>query len=361
MVATPSESRRELLCLFSAFAACLALGAADAFIPREAAVGVLYAPIVLLAMSSRRRWAVLTIAALGCSLTWLDYFISTDGGSAAWDIFDRAVATVAIGTSALLCLSRISDERAIRRALRVESLLRTELDERVRRNLAFLRAMLALEAGDASIGRDQLVHSLRTRIRSMVEFHDLLSSNRWQPLSLHDLVAAVSPPTRGAASSAVHASGPQTLIPPGQVGGLGAVLHELVLHSARHGALSTSSGQLDIRWDVRYDALSSSRRLELVWHESDAPGIRHYPSHAAPELLEPFVREILGGDIEFAYPATGAFHRITLVLHDEPDLYSSTPPPAPRTKAPAPGRPPATASPHPHGPDTMPGLALVVG
>lgn len=369
MAARTNESRRELLFFIGACAACLGLGMIDAFIPREAAVGVLYAPIVLLAMFSRRRWAIIIIAALGCTLTWLDFFLSAgNGGAPTWDIFDRAVASVAIWTSAMLCLARISDELALRRALRVESLLHTELDERVRRNLAFLRAMLTIEAGDASIGRDQLVHSLRTRIRSMVEFHDLLSSNRWQPVPLHDLVTAVSPagPTLAApgsrAPSSVRATGPQTLIPPGQIGGLGAVLHELVLHSTRHGALSMPTGQLDIRWDVSFDARASSRRLELVWHESDAPGTHHYPSHAAaPELLEPFVREVLGGDIEFAYPTTGAFHRITLLLRDEPDLYSSSPPPTTRSRHAITAHAPATAPPDASGPSGMPGLAVSIG
>jgi two-component sensor histidine kinase len=346
-------SETETLSLLGAFVACGMLGLIDAFIPREAAVGVLYAPIVMLAMCSRRRWAVLTVAAVGTGLAWLDFFISPDGGDATWALFDRGVATAAIWTCAGLCLARMRSERAVERSLRVESLLRTELDERVRRTLAFLRAMLTLEAADPQIGREQLVRSLRTRIRGMVEVHDLLSSQRFKPIRMHELVAAVSPPAAPGDASPVRTFGPETLIPPGQVGGLGAVLHELVLHSARHGALSSPNGRLEIRWQVSYDALSSSRKLEVVWQEFEGQG-RYAPVQpSAPDLLEQFVREVLGGDIEMAYPTSGAFHRITLLLHEEPDLYSTFPPAgAPERMRPAPARPEAQETPR-----ARPGLA----
>jgi two-component sensor histidine kinase len=349
----------ELLCLLGAFGACILLGFVDALIPREAAVGVLYAPIVLLAMCSRRRWGVVVIAMLGVALAWLDFFISPDGGDATWALFDRGAATVAIWTCAGLCLARMRAEREIERSFRVESLLRAELDERVRRTLAFLRAMLTLEAGDPQIGREQLVRSLRTRIKGMVEVHDLLSSQRFKPIRMHELVAAVSPPPAPGESSRVRTFGPETLIPPGQVGGLGAVLHELVLHSARHGALSTLAGTLEIRWNISFDAASSSRKMEVVWQEFESEGW-HVPARmSAPSLLEPFVKEVLEGNIELAYPTSGAFHRITMLLHEEPDLYSTNPPPDSGTHkaAPAPAARPAVVD-HPVEPGIAPGLAL---
>ena len=69
--------------------------------------------------------------------------------------------------------------------------------------------------------RTRIVSSLRARVRGMSEVHDLLASQRWKPLPLHELVSAVTPRTSPGEHPSVRVSGPETLIPPGQVGGLG--------------------------------------------------------------------------------------------------------------------------------------------
>ena len=91
-------------------------------------------------MLSRKRTGIFAVALLATGLTVLDYYLSPGGGSDIWDIFDRVVAAVAIWITAALCAARVRSELAIEHSLRVESLLRQELDERVRRNLAFPRA-----------------------------------------------------------------------------------------------------------------------------------------------------------------------------------------------------------------------------
>jgi two-component sensor histidine kinase len=46
-------------------------------------------------------------------------------------------------------------------------------------------------------------------------------------------------------------------------------VHELLTNAAKYGALSTSSGRVDLRW--RFDP--ASQRLQLTWKESGGPPV----------------------------------------------------------------------------------------
>jgi two-component sensor histidine kinase len=325
----PSRSFRRRIQL-AAVLACVALVIIDRFVPLEAAVGVLYVPIVVLAMLSRRPRFVILIGLLSTAFTWFDFFSSIGESSTTWAIFDRSVATIAIWISVGLGVRFVRAQAALERSCRVESLFHRELSHRVRGNLAFLNAMINLHAQDRDPSRPSLAEALRLRVKGMADVHDLLTAQRWYPVHLRELVAALAPRQGGGTSDLVRAVGPDTLIPASQVTGLGVVLHELILNSAKHGALGAPDGHLEIQWDVAYDAAAGSRRLELFWQEFDGPDICDYPAPGAGmQLIAEFVREVLGGEIEFAYPRGGAFHRVTLLLSDEPDPFSSDTPDAP--------------------------------
>jgi two-component sensor histidine kinase len=318
---------------FGAIACCIALAIADHYIPREAAVGVLYAPIVVLSLLSKRPRFVLFIAALATTLAWLDYLTSVEPGSPIWAIFDRSVGTLAIWVCAALGLQRLRYQQNLEQALRIESLLRREVDHRVRNHLTLLSAMVNLNLNSVSdlTGRAQLVEALATRLSGMTRVHQTLSAQHGGSVQLADLIRSISPPTPttspGSAEPRVRAIGPDVLIPAHQVPALGAVLHELILNSAKHGALAAEGGGLEIQWDITPDPAGGARRLELFWQEFGGPAIHDYPHPGTgTELIVGFVRDVLGGEAELAFPQGGAFHRFTLLLRDQPSAADTRPP-----------------------------------
>lgn len=313
----------ERLARWGSIACCLALAAADWFIPREAAVGVLYAPIVVLSLRSRSVLFVYFIAALATALAWFDYFAHPNDSSFVWAAFDRGTATVAIWFCAVLGLDRMRYQISLEHALRLESLLRREVDHRVRNHLTLLGAMVNLseDANWASI--PQFIGAMRARVQGMTRVHAMLSAGRGGPVRLAEIIRAVTPSELSDAAGtegSVRATGPEVLVPAAQVSALGAVLHELVLNSAKHGALGAEGGGLEIQWDVAPDGSGRGRRLELFWQEFGGPAIYEYPRPGqGTDLIVTFIREVLGGEAELAFPQGGAFHRFTMLLRETDD------------------------------------------
>ncbi len=296
--------------------ACVALLVIDKYIPLEAAVGVLYVPIVVLSLMSRRARFVVFTACLATVFTGLDYFISADGGSKVWAVFDRVAAMVAIWFSVALGLRRLWAEDSLLRSLKIERLLRRELDHRVRNNLAFISAMVDLTSEPASTTKERFARTMKEKVRGIAAVHDLLSRRRWAPVELRDLLGALAPRSD---APFFTAEGPEVLVPAEYVMPLGMVVHELILNSAKHGALGSPDGRVEVRWTVQPAGAGAGRRLEFCWQESDGPSITSYPKRGrGTELIEEFIRDVLGGEIDMAYPQGGVFHRFSLDLDRPP-------------------------------------------
>lgn len=310
----PRSMSRERVIEVASIGACVGLVIIDKFIPLEAAVGVLYVPIVLLAMLSRRRRFVIATAGLATAFTVLDLFISVGDGNVVWAVFDRAVAVIAIWIAAGICVQRIASRAALEKSLRVEALLRKELDHRVRTNLAFLNALIDFNSESEETTKEDFAIAMRSRVRGMAVVHELLSKENWQPVMLGDLIKALVPRLD---PGAVRVSGPAVRIPAAQVVALGVVVYELILNSAKHGALSSPEGRLEVQWTIGPRRRPGAERLEMFWTETGGPEISRYPTpREGTQLVREFIREVVGGELEMAYPRGGAFHRIAMDLDE---------------------------------------------
>ena len=112
------------------------------------------------------------------------------------------------------------------------------------------------------------VAALDGRIKSMATTHELLSKRQWQGLPLRELVGRELAPY--AAGSNIDIDGPEVILvaEAGQV--MAMVLHELVTNAAKHGALSTKSGRVSIRWHWQLNG-GARDRLTVEWLEIGGP------------------------------------------------------------------------------------------
>src|SRR4029077_20885663 len=84
---------------------------------------------------------------------------------------------------------------------------------------------------------------------------------------------------------AVSIDGPHIFLKPSAAQSFALVIHELATNAAKHGALSSPAGRVDIRWSIR--ANGETPRLHFMWQERGGPPVAK-PSHKGfgPVLLE---------------------------------------------------------------------------
>ncbi|MCP3903629.1 MAG: PAS domain S-box protein [Planctomycetes bacterium] len=205
---------------------------------------------------------------------------------------------------------RRETEERLRRTNEKERLLLRELDHRVRNNLASLVSLVDLTRRSAE-SIDEFANAIRGRVHAMSTGHELLSRSSWAGLGLRRLIRSLAPP---GTAGAVATEGETIQVPAEQVSSLAMVLHELYMNSAKHGALAAKGGHVEVTWTAR-PLPDGGSDVSLRWRETDGPAIDDAVSpRVGTSLIEGLARSDLQGDVTFAYPASGADHRLTMTF-----------------------------------------------
>jgi len=195
---------------------------------------------------------------------------------------------------------------------RVEEQQRTllaELDHRVKNALATVSAVVThTQQGSKSVA--DFVAALDGRIRSMAMTHELLSSHRWQGVSLTELVRRELAPY--VTSNNARIDGPDILLKPEAGQAMAMVLHELATNAAKYGALSAENGHVSILWDWHLDGHTRSH-LVFEWREIGgppivAPGKPGYGTSTIRDLI-PYQ---LGGTVDLVLAPEGVGCRLEI-------------------------------------------------
>ena len=117
---------------------------------------------------------------------------------------------------------------------------------------------------------EDFIDTLDRRIQSMADAHDLLSRNRWQGVSLADLVNRELAPYTTDGNTVVE--GPEIVLAAAATQATAMVLHELATNAAKYGALSTPRGQVRVRWQ-RLSNAGVPTKLKLEWLEAGGPTV----------------------------------------------------------------------------------------
>jgi two-component sensor histidine kinase len=95
---------------------------------------------------------------------------------------------------------------------------------------------------------------------------------------------------------------------------LAMALHELATNAAKYGALSVSSGRVEVVWRVAADG----RSLELSWAENGGPPIEAPPTRRGfgSGMLERGLARQLGGEVALEFAREGLRCHVRLPLSD---------------------------------------------
>lgn len=104
------------------------------------------------------------------------------------------------------------------------------------------------------------------RIQALSTSTDLLVSGNWTTVGLEALVRSQTEPFFNDSTALISVNGPPIMLQPQAVQVIGMALHELSTNSAKHGALRTKGGRIDITWDLR--SVDSDPILAFDWTET---------------------------------------------------------------------------------------------
>jgi len=144
------------------------------------------------------------------------------------------------------------------------------------------------------------------RIQALAANQDLLVRNEWQGVDAGDLVRAQLAPFADLMGSRIAVSDPKLRLNPTAAQGIGLALHELVTNSGKFGALSTSTGRVDVCWDTDGDTFTMS------WTEREGPPV------SAPKrrgfgtmVMEAMAASSVDGAVDLHYAPSGVTWRLT--------------------------------------------------
>ena len=139
-------------------------------------------------------------------------------------------------------------------------LLARELQHRTKNLLAVIQAIASASLQESD-GREAFF----SRLHALAAAQDLIINAAGRGALMRDIVgnALESFGTR------VFIEGPEVFLNSNAAQGFALILHELATNAAKHGAMTTDSGTVSVRWS--FDASSSEPAILFQWKERGGP------------------------------------------------------------------------------------------
>jgi two-component sensor histidine kinase len=199
-----------------------------------------------------------------------------------------------------------------KRAEEQRRLLLAELSHRVKNTLATVIS-IAQQSFSKGPNVAEARRSFASRIRALAQTHSRLAEADWAGVSLEAIFLDEFAPYVREDESNVCVSGPPIVFNAGCALTLGMTIHELATNAAKHGALSTKAGSVDVAWQVD----SENRQLRICWTESGGPAVSPpRRSGFGRLLLERALTSDLGGDVELDFAEDGLRCAIAIPLDE---------------------------------------------
>lgn len=211
------------------------------------------------------------------------------------------------GVSAVLLIVFTHYGRQVLHRLRAReqehALIAKELEHRGRNTYAVIQTIVQQSLQDDP----DRAESILGRIRAVKYANDLLFD---QPAHSAILDAVLAYEFAPYGSARCIATGPEVALPPDVARRFVLLVHELVTNAAKHGALSTPEGKVEIHWTF------SDGRILLQWKETGGPPVLEIPVRKGfgTKLVAQCLRS-LSGSIRTVFEPSGVSH---VIAADEP-------------------------------------------
>lgn len=194
------------------------------------------------------------------------------------------------------------DISARKRAEQRHQLLTSELNHRVRNNLAIVQTLATQTFQGAGCAPALAVFA--ARLRALAAAHDVLTRENWKGAEVSAIVqAALAAWSDGGADGRVRMQGPRLRLHATAALALALALHELATNASKYGALSNASGTVTVAWQLTAHAPA---RLRMTWREQDGPPVREPERRGFGSwLIKTGLAQDFGGTVELAFERAG--------------------------------------------------------
>ena len=186
-------------------------------------------------------------------------------------------------------------------------LLVRELQHRIRNLLTVVQCFV--NNTDASTADDYRV-ALMARLVNLSDAYNLIESARENRISLAELLERTLMPHATFLKDRILVAGPDLVLEPRLALSLHMIFHELATNASKHGALTSTSGAVEVLWDVRSDG--EDHALAVQWREHGGPEVRK-PRHKGFGLR--LISKVLSGaQVEMDFAAAGLLCRLLVEI-----------------------------------------------
>jgi two-component system CheB/CheR fusion protein len=225
-------------------------------------------------------------------------------GGKAIDV-SLTISPIRDASGKVIAASTIAREFTDRKAAEDQkSMLIAELDHRIKNTLAIVTSLIAqtLRTTDSHAAFADVIQG---RVLALSRVHGLLTESNWDQAVLRDVVVGELAPYRAEhGENIVIDGGEHVVLTPKATLTLAMALHELATNAAKYGALSTSKGQVAVRWSAAN--AGKEPRLSIEWVETGGPLVNP-PSREGfgSHLIERAVVYDLEADVKRDFRAEG--------------------------------------------------------
>ena len=144
---------------------------------------------------------------------------------------------------------------------KLQKLILGELHHRVKNTLATVSA-IASQSFRAATSVEHGQKAMEGRLIALGRAHDLLMQVSWANASLTRTLTSATDPYDSQGGRRFHFNGPDIMITSGAVIALAMTFNELCTNTTKFGALSKSTGRVEVAWTVDEFKAEASARLE---------------------------------------------------------------------------------------------------
>lgn len=213
-------------------------------------------------------------------------------------------------------LSVITDVSETRHRERVLKTLLRELSHRSKNLLAIIQG-IATQTARQAFSLDSFLVKFRGRIQSLASSQDLVTESSWRGAFLFELVEKQVAPYWHGTTLPIAMTGINAHLSPNAALHIGLAMHELIVNSASHGALSIGMDGLSLA--CTETTAEDRTMLELVWAET-LPVFREGADGEEPgfarTVLERVVPIAIGGTARYASTPERVDYRLTIPAHE---------------------------------------------
>ncbi|MGV1755787.1 sensor histidine kinase [Rhizobium sp. P44RR-XXIV] len=208
----------------------------------------------------------------------------------------------------LSVISEITESRHREKVLK--SLLR-ELSHRSKNLLAIIQG-IATQTARHTLSVDNFLIKFRGRLQSLSNSQDLITDSSWRGAYLFELAEKQFAPYWPDAGVPMPIYGINAHLTPNAAVHLGLALHELIVNSASHGAIS--AGATSITLNCKEAELDGKKAIEVAWSERFyTPNDHEFEDNSfSRTVLERVVPTSMNGRADFAIGDGSIGYRLTI-------------------------------------------------